>query len=106
MITYEEWAKDAEVVKKYTGGMRQSVDIWVMPDGTELAEHTRFAGFLSSLKVETIVQIPFPLNHSGDFDCEMVEGEDEGLWFPVFRGDDSLKLAYNFVKDYRETMED
>jgi len=96
MISFKEWSETVVVSKKYTNGISWSIDVWIMPDGTELTENMRFKGFLLPIETHVIVQIPFTEDETESMNCMFTESED-GLWFPIFYGENSLEQAYNFV---------
>lgn len=103
-MTYQEWESKTEVLETWTWGGENMRDIYKTTSGVTLYDETivpRHWGKKQSHS--TVVDIIYPeaqaerIKSVYNADMDMGRYTDEGYGYPVFRGNDSLEQAYNFI---------
>lgn len=113
--SYEEWVETAESEKTYVLNHGDTTrDVYRLPDGTEVYDHyVSPYNFLKKPYCYTVVDLILPINSKteklvknyGGYIDENFGYTEAGYGLPVFKDDkDSLKIAFNFVKNEKEKI--
>lgn len=111
-MTFSDWEKTA--VSEYTGefssdGIR---DVYTTPSGIKVYHEVIIPRSLFKKQSErTMVDIIFPadkekdLKEQGVSELDVDRYTEEGFGYPIFRGENSLEKAYNFIESLSKPKE-
>jgi hypothetical protein len=104
-MNYKEWAETVE--SEYTcgwgSGNENCRDIYVLPCGVRVHDETILPRhWAKKQRHQTLVDLIYPESEAERLkklgaDMDMDRYTEEGFGYPIFRGDDSLEKAFNFV---------
>lgn len=105
-MNYKEWAENVE--SEYTcgwgSGNENCRDIYVLPCGVRVHDETILPRhWAKKQRHQTLVDLIYPESEAERLkklgaDMDMDRYTEEGFGYPMFRGDDSLEKAFNFVE--------
>ena len=113
-MNFKDWEATAESI--YTcgwgSGNENCRDIYVLPGGTQVHDETILPRHWAKKQRHlTLVDIIYPESEAErllkEFGAEMDMDRytEEGYGYPIFRGEDSLKQAFNFVMEENNVIQ-